>query len=152
MILGERRRSSSQRNLVRVCVCMCVCVLHACVYLCPCLCVWCVVRSCMHCYTCVCKSLVCCICPPSFVFLCFPFPFPSLPSLAPFAATGTQLRCDVFVDTIHKIEITTTTRELLLEEAPEMFDVRAFDEEGTQVCSVIVFCACAFVFCSFIRL
>ena len=40
----------------------------------------------------------------------------------------------MFVDTIHKIEITTTTRELLLEEAPEMFDVRAFDEEGTRLC------------------
>ena len=38
----------------------------------------------------------------------------------------------------HKIEITTTTRELLLEEAPEMFDVRAFDEEGTQLCVVLL--------------
>ena len=62
-----------------------------------------------------------------------PSPLPSHPSPTT-AATGTQLRCDVFVDTIHKIEITTTTRELLLEEAPEMFDVRAFDEEGTRLC------------------
>lgn len=36
----------------------------------------------------------------------------------------------MFVDTIHRIEIVTTTRELLLDEAPEVFDVRAFDEEG----------------------
>ena len=59
-------------------------------------------------------------------------PLPT-PPLTP-AATSIHLRCDVFVDTIHKIEITTTTRELLLEEAPEMFDVRAFDEEGTRLC------------------
>ena len=44
--------------------------------------------------------------------------------------TGIELRCDVFVDTIHRIEIVTTTRELLLDEAPEVFDVRAFDDEG----------------------
>ena len=48
--------------------------------------------------------------------------------------TGLELRCDVFVDTIHRIEIVTTTRELLLDEAPEVFDVRAFDEEGVCVC------------------
>ena len=68
-----------------------------------------------------------------------PLPSPPLPSPPlTHTATGTQLRCDVFVDTIHKIEITTTTRELLLEEAPEMFDVRAFDEERkhtTQYCT-----------------
>ena len=48
--------------------------------------------------------------------------------------TGLELRCDVFVDTIHRIEIVTTTRELLLDEAPEVFDVRAFDEEGVRAC------------------
>ena len=52
--------------------------------------------------------------------------------------TGLVLRCDVFVDTIHRIEITTTTRELLLDEAPEVFDVRAFDEEGGCVSWCIV--------------
>ena len=55
--------------------------------------------------------------------------------------TGLELRCDVFVDTIHRIEIVTTTRELLLDEAPEVFDVRAFDEEGVCVC--VCACACA---------
>ena len=46
------------------------------------------------------------------------------------SATGIMLRCDVFVDTIHRIEIATTTRELLLGEAPEVFDVYGYDEEG----------------------
>ena len=44
-----------------------------------------------------------------------------------------MLRCDVFVDKVHKIEITTTTRELLLGESPEVFDVQAFDEEGESL-------------------
>ena len=43
---------------------------------------------------------------------------------------GIVLRCDVFVDTISRIEITTRTRELLLEEEPERFELQAFDEEG----------------------
>ena len=62
--------------------------------------------------------------------------------------TGIELRCDVFVDTIHRIEIVTTTRELLLDEAPEVFDVRAFDDEGVCVCvrvCVCVVCACVCV-------
>ena len=54
------------------------------------------------------------------------------------AVTGQQLRCDVFVDTIKRIEITTTTRELLLEEAPEMFDVRSFDDESE--CTILAVC------------
>ena len=45
-------------------------------------------------------------------------------------ATGLQLRSDVYVDTIVRIDITTRTRELLLEEEPEKFEVRAFDDEG----------------------
>ena len=45
-------------------------------------------------------------------------------------ATGLTLRCDVYVDNIFRIEITTRTRELLLEEEPEKFEVRAFDDEG----------------------
>ncbi len=46
------------------------------------------------------------------------------------AGGGIILRCDVFVDTISRIEITTRTRELLLEEEPERFELQAFDEEG----------------------
>ena len=41
------------------------------------------------------------------------------------------LRCDVFIDSISKIEIATTTRELLLGESPEVFEVFAYDAEGT---------------------
>lgn len=44
--------------------------------------------------------------------------------------TGQTLRCDVFVASIHHIEITTRTRELLLGEEPERFNVQGFDEEG----------------------
>lgn len=44
--------------------------------------------------------------------------------------TGQTLRCDVFVDTVHRVEITTRTRELLLEEEPERFEILGFDEEG----------------------
>ena len=48
-----------------------------------------------------------------------------------YSATSLTLRSDVYVDTIYRIEITTRTRELLLEEEPEKFEVRAFDDEGT---------------------
>lgn len=40
------------------------------------------------------------------------------------------LRSDVFVDSISKIEILTTTRELLLGEPPEVCHIQAFDTEG----------------------
>ncbi|XP_019850496.1 PREDICTED: nuclear pore membrane glycoprotein 210-like [Amphimedon queenslandica] len=50
--------------------------------------------------------------------------------------TGLTLRCDVYVDTISRIEITTRTRELLLEEEPEKFEVRAFDDEGNMFSTV----------------
>ncbi len=46
------------------------------------------------------------------------------------AGGGIVLRCDVFVDTISRIEITTRTRELLLEEEPERFELQALDDEG----------------------
>ena len=36
----------------------------------------------------------------------------------------------MFVASIERIEITTRTRELLLGEEPEKFEVQAFDEEG----------------------
>lgn len=40
------------------------------------------------------------------------------------------LRCDVIVDAIASLTITTTTRELFMEEAPETFEVHAFDDQG----------------------
>ena len=49
------------------------------------------------------------------------------------AGGGIVLRCDVFVDTIQRIEITTRTRELLLEEEPERFELQAFDDEGKKL-------------------
>ena len=53
-----------------------------------------------------------------------------------YTATGLELRCDVFVDTIDHIEITTRTRELLLEEEPERFELQAFDDEGNMFSTV----------------
>lgn len=46
--------------------------------------------------------------------------------------TSMILRSDVFVDTISKIEILTTTRELLLGEPPEVCHIQAFDTEGNN--------------------
>lgn len=40
------------------------------------------------------------------------------------------LRCDVIVDVIDSLAIVTTTRELFMEEAPEAFEVRAYDAQG----------------------
>ncbi len=54
-------------------------------------------------------------------------------SLSLSLATNLLIRSDVYVDTIKHIEITTRTRELLLEEEPEKFEVRAFDDEGKCV-------------------
>lgn len=45
-------------------------------------------------------------------------------------ATGTVLRCDVIVDAISDIEIVTVTREIYLEDAPEMFIVRAKNDQS----------------------
>lgn len=44
--------------------------------------------------------------------------------------TGNVLRCDVIVDAISEIEVITTTRELFLEDAPEMFSVQAKNDQG----------------------
>ncbi|XP_076028770.1 nucleoporin 210 isoform X2 [Oratosquilla oratoria] len=46
--------------------------------------------------------------------------------------TGGILRCDVIVDTIDRLEIVTTTRELFVEEAPEEFEVRGYDDQGNE--------------------
>ena len=53
--------------------------------------------------------------------------------------SGFILRCDVFVDSINYIEVATTTRELLLGESPEVFDVYAYDKEGECLFSMFVF-------------
>ena len=45
---------------------------------------------------------------------------------------GHILRCDVIVDKIHRLQIVTKTHELFLEEAPEEFDVRAYDDQGNE--------------------
>ncbi|XP_069952997.1 nuclear pore membrane glycoprotein 210, partial [Cherax quadricarinatus] len=52
--------------------------------------------------------------------------------LAQDTGSGGILRCDVLVDTIHRLEIVTTTRELYVEEAPEEFEVRAYDDQGNE--------------------
>jgi nuclear pore complex protein Nup210 len=46
--------------------------------------------------------------------------------------SGHILRCDVIVDVISSLNVVTTTRELYMEEAPEAFEVRAYDEQGTM--------------------
>lgn len=50
--------------------------------------------------------------------------------LAEEITTKQTLRCDVIVDAIHELQISTTTRELFMEEAPEAFEVKAFDDQG----------------------
>ena len=46
------------------------------------------------------------------------------------SVSGLQLRCDVIVDEIYKIEIETQTHELFLDDSPEEFLIRASNEEG----------------------
>ncbi|KAI4492422.1 hypothetical protein M0804_002213 [Polistes exclamans] len=46
--------------------------------------------------------------------------------------TGQLLRCDVIIDAIFSLNLVTTTRELYIEEAPEAFEVRAYDEQGNE--------------------
>lgn len=50
--------------------------------------------------------------------------------------TGVTLRCDVIIDSISRLEILTTTRELYVEEAPEEFVVRAYDDLGNEFSSL----------------
>ncbi|KAJ7382708.1 hypothetical protein OS493_033271 [Desmophyllum pertusum] len=56
--------------------------------------------------------------------------------LAEEEVTGMILRSDVFVDIVAKIEIITTTRELLLGEPPEVCHIQAFDTEGNMFSSL----------------
>jgi len=46
--------------------------------------------------------------------------------------SGLLLRADVIVDKIHSLKIVTKTHELYLEETPEKFEVRAYDEHGNE--------------------
>ena len=50
--------------------------------------------------------------------------------------SGETLRCDVIIDSITRLEIVTTTRELYVEEAPEEFEVRAYDDQGNEFSSL----------------
>ncbi|XP_012259706.2 nuclear pore membrane glycoprotein 210 [Athalia rosae] len=52
--------------------------------------------------------------------------------LAEDVTSGQFLRCDVIVDAIFSFALVTTTRELFIEEAPEAFEVRAYDEQGNE--------------------
>lgn len=47
--------------------------------------------------------------------------------------TKQTLRCDIIVDIINDLQISTTTRELFMEEAPETFEVKAYDDQGKFV-------------------
>lgn len=46
--------------------------------------------------------------------------------------TGQVLRCDAIVDTIHGIQIVSTTRELYLEDSPLELKIQALDSEGKR--------------------
>ena len=50
--------------------------------------------------------------------------------------TGNILHADVFVNRINRIEVTTTTREHLLGQSPELLDVIAFDDTGNLFSSL----------------
>lgn len=44
--------------------------------------------------------------------------------------TGYELRCDIIVDVISSLRITTKTRKLYVDDVPEKFEVSAYDEQG----------------------
>lgn len=46
--------------------------------------------------------------------------------------TGEILRSEVIVDAIARLNVRTATRQLYLEEAPAMFEVHAFDDQGNE--------------------
>ena len=51
-------------------------------------------------------------------------------------STGLLLRADIIIDRIHSLKIVTKTHELYLEETPEKFEVRAYDEFGNEFSSL----------------
>lgn len=50
--------------------------------------------------------------------------------------TDQVLKCDVVVDVINSLSITTTTRELFMEEVPEAFQLNADDAQGNEFTSL----------------
>ncbi len=50
--------------------------------------------------------------------------------------TGQSVRCDVIIDKIQTIEIVYTTTRLYLEDAPELFKLRAHDQHGSTFSSI----------------
>ena len=50
--------------------------------------------------------------------------------------TGQSVRCDVIIDKIQSIEIVYTTTRLYLEDAPELFKLRAHDQHGSTFSSI----------------
>lgn len=50
--------------------------------------------------------------------------------------SGISLRCEVILDVISSLDIVTTTREIFLDESPEAFEVRAYDDQGLNFFSV----------------
>ena len=45
-------------------------------------------------------------------------------------ASGSVIRCDVEIDVIDSIEIITTTREIVLEDLPEILEVKAKNDKS----------------------
>jgi hypothetical protein len=59
--------------------------------------------------------------------------------------SGLILRCDVIVDVISALDLVTTTRELYMEEAPEAFEVRAYDDQGIVEILQVLCCTVLYV-------
>ncbi|KAG1690966.1 Nuclear pore membrane glycoprotein 210 [Nymphon striatum] len=56
--------------------------------------------------------------------------------LATDEGSDTVLKCDVIIDTIHTLEVVTTTRELFLDDAPEAFEVHAKNDQEDTFTSI----------------
>ena len=50
--------------------------------------------------------------------------------------TGQSVRCDVIIDKVQSMEIVYTTTRLYLEDAPELFKLRAHDQHGSTFSSI----------------
>ncbi len=44
--------------------------------------------------------------------------------------SGHEIRCDVFIDRIRTVSIMTRTKTVYVDDAPEILEVSAFDNEG----------------------